>query len=597
MSLELALRRLPAEDRERLAILAFFREGVSRIALGKALELDTQALDAFCARLLALELAEDRGYGHLRFDPALSHYLASQLPASQRPIWRERWRAGMEQLLTVLYQQYFKDSARTSRLVRLELPNLLALLRDHQQQPSPERTAHFASHLEQLLTHLRVPTALAEVVAARERAGQALPDWSRVRFETERLRVERLRDSGALEEAQQAARQLLRQCEGAGPDAYAGANYDLARAHFQLGKLLKLAGAAESAVREFAAARQQFQALADAGNASADRIVAVADAETGDCLIYLQRLEEAAAAYETAIAHARPATINLALAANKMQLGLVRQRQGHYTEAAALYDTARRMFEMLGEPEGTARAWRQLALVRKLNGEMPSALQACQQALYLYEQQRNRGGVAETLGELGHLHQALNQLEEAALAYRRMAELCAQLGDGLGEEASRNKLANVLIQLRRHNEARQELYRASECNLPDSFTARSWAIRRGLHDVGQAVQNPDVADQARQQAMQKYMTYRRAGGENTNPGARLCAQIGRAIRAGDTAILASRLEQVAASPNVPPAGKLLITKLQAILTGSRDPALATDPNLHYQYAVELQLLLEGLAGQ
>jgi len=203
--------------------------------------------------------------------------------------------------------------------------------------------------------------------------------------------------------------------------------------------------------------------------------------------------------------------------------------------------------------------------------------------------------VAEALGELGHLHQVLNQLEEAVLAYRRMADLYAELGDGRSEEASRNKLANVLIQLRRHDEARQELYRASECNLPESPTARNWAIRRGLRDVGQTVENASVADQARRQAIQKYLAYRRAGGENTNPGSRLCAQIGQAIRVGDTAPLAGKLAQIMASPNVPPAGKLLITKLQAILAGSRDPALAADQELHYQYAADILLLLEDLA--
>jgi len=32
--------------------------------------------------------------------------------------------------------------------------------------------------------------------------------------------------------------------------------------------------------------------------------------------------------------------------------------------------------------------------------------------------------------------------------------------------------------------------------------------------------------------------------------------------------------------------------LRAILNGDRDLALTSDPDLHYQYAVELQLLLE-----
>ncbi|MDS4029903.1 MAG: TIR domain-containing protein [Candidatus Contendobacter sp.] len=595
LGLELELRRLSASDRDLLAVLAFFKDGVHRIALGHALELDTLATQTFCARLIALGLAEDRGHGHLRFDPALARYLFGQLDLNARATWRERWRNGMEQFLAELYQQHFKDSVRAKRLLRLELPNLLALLRDNQQGISTERIARIATQMEQLLASLGIATALDEAKAARERASQALRGWSRARFETERLRIERLRDNEALEEALQAARQLLRQCQEAGTDAYPGAAYDQARAHFQLGKLLKMASAAEPAARELNEARQRFQALADAGNVSAARMAAVAGAETGDCLSYLRRLQDAAAAYEAALAHIAPGTIHPMVAANQLQLGLVRQRQGRYFEAATLYNAARQAFESLGEPEEAAQAWRQLGLARKLLGEIEPALKACQQALYLYEQLRNRAGIAEVLGELGHLHHVLNQLEEAVLAYRRMADLYAELGDGRGEEASRNKLANVLIQLRRHDEARQELYRASECNLPESLTARNWAIRRGLRDVGQAVENPGVADEARRQSIQKYLAYRRAGGDNANPGSRLCAQIGQAIRAGDTAPLAAKLAQIVASPNVPPAGKLLITKLQAILAGSRDPALATDPDLHYQYAADIQLLLDDLA--
>ena len=595
LSLELTLRRLSRKERDQLAILAFCREGINRSVLGHALELDTSATDLFCTRIIGLGLAEDQGYGHLHFDPALIHYLASQFSPDQRAIWHQRWRSGMEQLLAVLYQQYFKDNARTIRLLRLELPNLLALLRDHIQHAAHERTAQTVVQLEQMLTHLGFPTALAEVVAARERANQTLLGWNRARFETERLNVERLRNDGALEDALQAARKMLRLCQDAGADAYPGATYDLARAHFQLGKLLKQAEAIEPAAREFSLAYQQFQALADAGNVSAGRMAAVANAEGGDCLTDLRRLQEAATAYEAALAHAGSNTQNATFATNNIQLGLVRQQQGHYAEAARLYHIARQAFEALGEPAGAAQAWRQLGLARKMNHEIEAALQACQQALYLYEQQRNRIGIAETLGDLGHLHQVLNQLEPAALSYRRMAELYRELGDGRSEEASRNKLAHILIQLRRPDEARQELYRASECNPPENPITRNWTIRRGLRDVGQAVPNPDVADQARRQAIQKYLAYRQAGGENTNPGARLCTQIAQAIQAGDTDALAAKLDQIATSPNVPPAGQRLITKLQAILAGSRDPELATDPELHYQYAVEIQLLLEKLA--
>ncbi len=593
LALELNLRRLPPVDRQQLSVLAFFKEGVNRFALEQALQLTALATDALYERLIALDLVEDRGYGHLRFDPALSRYLSSQLEPHQRAPWQERWRTGMEQLLAHLYQQQFKDPVRVKRLLRLELPNFLALLRGNQPQAPAEQRARISGQLEQLLAGLGIATALSEAAVTRERAGNALLGWTRDRFETERLRIERLRDDGLLDKALQAARQVLQQSLTEGADAYPGAAYDQARAHFQLGKLLKMVGELEPAAREFNTAHQRFQALADAGNAHAARIAAIASAEAGDCLGDLQRLQDAAAAYEAALANAST-VISPAVAAHQLQLGLVRQRQGQYAVATTHYQAARKTFTALGDAEGVARSWRQLGLAHRLAGQFDLALEASRQALYLCEQQRNRIDTAEVLDEIGHLHQIQEQLEESVLAYGRMANLYRELGDGPGEQASRNKLANVLIQLHRHDEARQELYRASECNPPESPTARQWVIRRGLSDISQAVEDSVVAEQARRQAIQKYLAYRRAGGKNTNPGAQLCTQTSQAIRTGETTPLRAKLAQIHLSPNIPAEGKLLITKLQAILAGARDPVLAADPQLHYQHAAEIQLLLDEL---
>ena len=182
LSLELTLRQLPESDRGPLAVLAFFRQGANRLALSYALAMDAPAINALVDRLIGLGLVEDQGYGHLRFDPALAHHLSKALDASQQAVWRERWRTGMTRFLAVIYPQYFKGGARTTRLLRLEWPNLLALLRDAQQSAAPEALARLAGQLEQLLVGLGIPAALAEVVAARERAGQALLEWSRGRF-------------------------------------------------------------------------------------------------------------------------------------------------------------------------------------------------------------------------------------------------------------------------------------------------------------------------------------------------------------------------------------------------------------------------------
>jgi uncharacterized protein (UPF0147 family) len=54
------------------------------------------------------------------------------------------------------------------------------------------------------------------------------------------------------------------------------------------------------------------------------------------------------------------------------------------------------------------------------------------------------------------------------------------------------------------------------------------------------------------------------------------------------------LDEVAKDPKIPVQGKLLISKLQSILTGSRENELASDPNLDYIDAAEILFLLEKL---
>ncbi len=57
-------------------------------------------------------------------------------------------------------------------------------------------------------------------------------------------------------------------------------------------------------------------------------------------------------------------------------------------------------------------------------------------------------------------------------------------------------------------------------------------------------------------------------------------------------ILAALGHQLPDDPDIPQSGKAMITKLQALLSGSRDPALATDPELDFSDAAEILLLLE-----
>jgi len=184
-------------------------------------------------------------------------------------------------------------------------------------------------------------------------------------------------------------------------------------------------------------------------------------------------------------------------------------------------------------------------------------------------------------------------LEEAATFKRQTVDIHVRLHDLYHEGVTRNNLAITLIELKRYDEARHELHRAIECKQPYGHVATPWDTWQLLHMLEQTIGNSQAAAQARQQAVESYLAYRRAGGESQMPGTKLCARVAQAIQEGKTAEMEQLLDQNFGA-DAEPWARAMIPKLQAILRGDRDPVLATDPGLYYQDAAELHLLLEAL---
>jgi hypothetical protein len=110
-----------------------------------------------------------------------------------------------------------------------------------------------------------------------------------------------------------------------------------------------------------------------------------------------------------------------------------------------------------------------------------------------------------------------------------------------------------------------------------------------------AVGNTVVAAEARQRIIQAYLAYQRDGGENRNFGEQLVAIIVEDIHTGQVDAIVEGLSKLSQGPDLPNYLKPLIPALQALLRGSRDLALAADPNLDCNDAAELLSLLESLA--
>jgi tetratricopeptide (TPR) repeat protein len=592
-SVELSLRRMPPDMRERLRGLGVFYGGAHLSIMAHVLELDADAARALAIALIDVGLGADMGYGHLRLDPALPAYLLGELSEESQAQARGRWGAGMAQLVGFLYEQVSKDAQRAAQLTLLELPNLLALLDWVQDTLSPEQVVTLASRVEQLLAQLGRPQALAQATRVRETAARALGEWSHAHFLTAQASIERLIERGDLQAALAAAQQLLQRCLAAGEAAYPGAAYDIAMAHFLLGRVLQMGGSADAALPPLAEAQGRFQTLADAGNTAAEVMAATTFTESGDCLTALGRLDEATAAYEEGIRRAEKLGDKRGIAVKKGQLATVRRRQGRYAEALKTYAEARELFAALGEPRSVATAWHQIGIVHRMAGQHEQAEHAYGQSLAIKVQLKDAAGEASSLNELGNLYAAMGRLEEAAIFYRQAGDLYVKLQNLRYEGVSRSNLADKLIKLRRYDEARRELLRAIECKEPYGHAAEPWKTWAILHDLEQATGDAQTASEARAQAVAAYLAYRRAGGESQTTAAQLCALVAQAIQQSKLAEAEPILAQFLGT-DAEPWAQAMLPKLQAILHGARDPALAANPALHYNDAAELQLLLEWL---
>jgi tetratricopeptide (TPR) repeat protein len=592
-SVELSLRRLPPDAREHARALSVFHGGAHLNTLAVILDVDRKTVDGLASHLIEVGLAEATECGHLCLDPALPSYLLRELSQAEQEALTARWAEGMKQLTALLYEHWFKNANLVAELSQFELHNLMALLRWMQDRATPEETIRIAKTIESLFSQLSHARALAEATRVREQAAQRLGDWSHIRFLTEGADIDGLLERGESQAACDAAQYLLERSLAAGEEAFPEAAYNIGLAYFRFGRTLNMAGAAEAALAQLTEAQRRFQALADAGSADAERMASVATTDSADCLVALGRLDEAAAAYENAIRSAEKRDDIRQIATIKFQLGTARIFQQRYDKALKIYNEIRVIFENLGELKSVASVLHQIGMIYRETEQFEEAERAYRQSLAIRVQERDLVNEASSLSGLGGLYSVMGRLEDAVNCIRQAADIYTRLQYQLYEGNTRNNLADTLVKLQRYDEARRELYRAIECKKPYGLAVEPWKTWAILYELEQGAGNPQAAAQARQQAIDSYLAYRRAGGQSMSPGEQLRTLAEQAIKQGDTTLLDGQLTELLGT-DIPPSVRVLIPRLHAILHGERNPAIADDPNLVYDDAVELQLLLEEL---
>jgi tetratricopeptide (TPR) repeat protein len=220
--------------------------------------------------------------------------------------------------------------------------------------------------------------------------------------------------------------------------------------------------------------------------------------------------------------------------------------------------------------------------------EYDAAEQAYQNSLRISVQFDQHTQEEATLAELGYLYAKQRRYDDAARFYADAVEIAVSIKDRMAEGADRSSLAGIFIKLERYDEARIELGHAMKCQKRFGHAAQPWSALRSLSELERAVGNEAAAQDARRRARDAYSAFRRAGGEIQTVAGGICA-LARSSREE-----AKKLLELPESSSIEPSTRLLITLIQSVLTGCRDPSLADDPRLDFDEAAELLLLIESL---
>ena len=594
-SVELSLRRLPDEVRQRVNKLAFFHGGGHLVNMAKVMGIEAESVGAIAEMLIGTGMAEIQDHNYLRLDPALPTYLKLGMEQETFAQLESTWAEAMIQLVRFLYDEMFKDSKMALNLTLLELPNLLALLdwladllkRD---ESTAETVSDIAGKIEQLLANLNRPSALAQAVKLREESAGRIPEWGSTRFNSAAMEIERLLAAGQLQPAYEKAGVLLEKAKGA---VYQGADYDLGMAHFMLGFVLRTGGQAASAFDFFVEAQLIFDALGERGA----HMAASSLKDQADCLPMLGKLDEAVLKYEEAIIKSGNLKDSRQVAAAKTNLALVLRKQKKYKDAISVYEEALAIFEKQNETATIAIVWHQIGIVHQEAGDYESAEAAYRHSLEIKSQNNDRAGQASSLLQLGNLYDdELNRPEEAVVFYRQAVDIAVEMGDLKNEGIRRNNIADTLRKLKRYDEARTEIMRAIECYKPFGTAVELWKSFEILRQIEEATGNPAAARAAWVQARDAYLAYRRQGGYAQTPGGQLVDQVLGLLQEGKAGEAVQFLTQVSQSPDTENWLKVTTPKYLAILQGSRDKTLADDNALDYDDAAEVLFLIGRLGG-
>jgi len=456
---------------------------------------------------------------------------------------------------------------------------------------SPEQAINTCRRIERLVANLGRPKVLEAAIDFRKTIARSNKLENHEEFEVKCLEIERMMNQGNIRDTLRRAQQLLAHVVNAGEDAYPTAAYNIAGAHYLVGRALQNSGSLEESLTFQKEAFKRFQTVANRGNSDGISMANTALIAQGDCLTKLGRLDEAARVYNEAMQNDKNVGRLRSMAIGVTNLAQIRMLQGQFEKAITEHLKAKSIYERLREPILVAMCWRDIGRVYDQGGKYDLAERSFRKSLAINVQENQLAGQANVLGLIGIVYCKTGRLKDAISLYRQALVIDVKLNDRMSEGRDRNNLAIALKELKKYDEARQEFLHVLECTKPYGHAGQPWITWSRLFELEIACGRNVEALSARNNAIAAFLSYRRDGGQSSDKGLSNLINLvtGSIKNHGD----AAEKELMSMSQQNPRA-YILCSKLIAIIKGERDPVLVNDPKLNYDDAAELLLLLEQL---
>lgn len=186
----------------------------------------------------------------------------------------------------------------------------------------------------------------------------------------------------------------------------------------QRGKVWEHLGQFQQALNDYAAVRQDAEALGDRATVAraVRREAWVRGGHLGD---WESGLAGARRALSLAREAASPREESIAL----LDIGYFHNRRGEYPAALEALQAALGLARAMGDTDARAASLEYSVATYRALGEYTQALSACQEARQIWEQRNNRRAEALTIAEMGYVYLDLGKLDEAEQSFCRAEEI------------------------------------------------------------------------------------------------------------------------------------------------------------------------------